>query len=227
MDNQLDKIRKAYDLTVTQYRNGMNPLENVPEEIKNSDFFKSLASGSGQLSSGTADIKDFLAPEPGMRFLDAGCSGNLANYRPDRWPSTYYGVDISPALINAMKEFAERQKIQIGGLEVAEISKLPFEDDYFDIASIIGVLEYCTLEYIGTSLSEIKRVLKPGSRAVMDIPNEDHPHVTDMMKLEEFLERPNILKPRAEFKEMLSSLFSIERIDDSQVMIKYFVRSRI
>jgi ubiquinone/menaquinone biosynthesis C-methylase UbiE len=225
VDDQLDIIRRAYDLTVEQYRNGIDPLGNIPDEIRNSDFFTSFTSGSEQLNSSAADIREYLSPEPGMRFLDAGCSANLANHRLDKWPSTYYGVDISPALIEAMKRFAEQQKIRIGGLELADISNLPFDNCYFDIAAVIGVFEYCTIEYIRKALSELNRVLKPGSRLVLDLPNDEHPHFNDMLKLEEYLGRPNITKSRNEFEDILTSVFKIERTDDSKLTIKYFVRS--
>jgi len=168
MDEQLDRVRRAYDLTVKQFRNGTDPLANIPDELKNSPFFRSMVVERDFLNSAAADVREFLAPEPGMKFLDAGCSANLVNYRLDKWPSTFYGVDISPALINAMKGFVNREKITIGGLEVAEISRLPFDDNFFDIATVIGVLEYCTLEYIGTALAELNRVLKDGSLAVLD-----------------------------------------------------------
>ena len=124
-----------------------------------------------------------------------------------------------------MRNFVKRQKVSIGGLEVAGISKLPFDDNSFDIAAVIGVLEYCTLDYIGTSLVELNRVLKSGARLVLDIPNRDNPYVADMQKLEEYLGRPNFIHPRAKFEELLVPLFSTERVDDSRVMIKYFVRA--
>lgn len=224
MDEQLDRVRRAYDLTVEQYRNSINPLDSVPEAIKNTDFYKSLASET-DLNSGSPDIRDYLSPESGMRFLDVGCSANLANYHLGDWPSTYYGVDISPALIDAMKEYAGLREIQIGGLYAADISLVPFENDYFDITAAIGVLEYCTLEYIQLAIREIHRVLKPGAKAVIDIPNSNHPHAADMQKLEEYLERPIFLHPRDEFENILKPLFRIEKTDDSKVMIKYFVRS--
>jgi hypothetical protein len=36
MNDQLGRIRKAYDLTVAQYRQGIDPLVQVPEAFKNS-----------------------------------------------------------------------------------------------------------------------------------------------------------------------------------------------
>jgi SAM-dependent methyltransferase len=225
LDKQLETIRKAYDLTVEQHGKGINPLDDVPEEIKNSPFYKSLLSNSCALNSAACDIKDYLAPRPGMRFFDAGCCANIANYRLDEWPSTYYGVDISMALIGTMKDFVTRRRLFIGGLHVADISKLPFDDSFFDIAAVIGVLEYCTLEYIRASLRELNRVLKPGARAVLDIPNQNHPYISDMVKLEEYLGRRIFVHPRSQSKNLLAPLFSIERMDDSRVMIKYFVRN--
>jgi SAM-dependent methyltransferase len=225
MDEQLDRVRKAYDLTVKQYRNGIDPLGNLPDEIKNSPFFKSLAVEKDFLNSAAADVREYLTPQSGMRFLDAGCSANLVNYRLDGWPSAYYGVDISPALIGAMREFVEREKIKIGGLEVTDISNLPFDDNFFDIAAVIGVLEYCTLEYIGKALAELHRVLRSGAPAVLDIPNRDHPHTGYMQKLEEYLERPIFIHPRADFEALLTPLFLTDHIDDSRVMLKYFLRT--
>jgi hypothetical protein len=59
---------------------------------------------------------------------------------------------------------------------------------------------------------------------VFDIPNLTHPYVETMFRLEECLGRPNIPKDREQFEDVVQPLFKIERIDDSQVMVKYFVR---
>lgn len=160
-----------------------------------------------------------------MRFLDAGCCANLANYRLDKWQSIYYGVDISPNLIDAMRNFVKQKNISIGGLWVADITKLPFEDNFFDIAAVIGVFEYCTLEYIKESLVELNRVLKPKAKLVLDIPNLEQPDINLMFKIEEFSGRPNIPNSKSAFGKILKPLFTIERIDDSRMMIKYFVRA--
>lgn len=225
MDKRLRQVRKAYDLTVEQYRKGIDPMLNIPQELKETAFFKSFSSGESSTNSATADIRDYLQPEPGMKFLDAGCSANLVNYRLDRWPSTYYGIDFSPALINAMKAFVSSHNITIGGLQVAELALLPFEDSYFDIAAAIGVLEYCSLPYIRKSICELHRILKPQGRAVLDIPNRHHPFACDMNRLEKFMGRPNILHSRSKFELALSGYFHIDTVDDTQIMLKYFVRT--
>ena len=161
-----------------------------------------------------------------MAFLDAGCGADLEAHGFHNWPSTFYGVDISTALIDRMKEFVQRNKLRIGGLYVAEIVDMPFEDNYFDIALLIGVLEYYPLEYTRMAVEEIHRVLKPSAKLVVDIANLRHAHVALMFKLEEYLRRPNVPKSRQDFEKLLKPLFSIDNVDDSKVMLKYFVRNK-
>jgi ubiquinone/menaquinone biosynthesis C-methylase UbiE len=225
---QVEKIRLAYDLTVEQYNKGIDPLEKVPEEFKNSADFKAFmkAAGPSLTGSNAPGNKEYLIPKKGMAFLDAGCGANLAVYGFYKWLSTFYGVDISPALIDTMQKFVKKNKIQIGGLYVAEIIDMPFEDNTFDIALLIGVLEYYSLEYTKKALEEMNRVLKPDAKLVVDIANLMHPHVDIMFKLEEYLKRPNIPKSREDFEKILKPLFSIDKIDDSKVMLKYFVHNR-
>jgi SAM-dependent methyltransferase len=225
MDKHLEKVRQAYDRTVEEHRKGLNPLRNVPGELRKTAFFQSFSSGTSTFNSGSPDIREFLLPEQGMKFLDAGCSANLVNYHLYEWPSTYYGIDISPALIAAMQRFAAAQQFSIGDLKVAQIARLPFPDDFFDIATVIGVLEYCRLPYVRKALKELARVLKPGARMVLDIPNRHHPFARDMARLEKFLERPNFLHMRSRFETALSASFRTDKADDSGIMIKYFVRS--
>jgi SAM-dependent methyltransferase len=223
MEQQLEQVRQAYDLTVDQYRSGTDWLAQVPEAFKNSPEFQALM--QEPCNSSAPENRQYLDPQPGMRFLDVGCCANLANHRLDQWPSTYYGVDISPALIEAMQGFVANHQISIGGLHVAEVADLPFETDFFDIADVIGVLEYCTLDHTERALAELNRVLKPGAKMVVDIPNLAHPLVETMFQLEDYLGRPNVPKPQAAFERLLTPLFAIDRVDDSHVMLKYFVRA--
>ena len=221
MKDALAQISKAYDKTVEQFYQGVHPHDSVPEEFRNSPEMKTFM--QQRCSSAEPANKAYLDPQPGMKYLDAGCCANLANYRFDLWPSVYYGVDVSGELIKAMKSFAAANEISVGGLEVAELSSLPFEDDFFDIATMIGVFEYYPIEYIQRSLTEIHRVLKSGANVIFDIPNLSHPCVETMFKLEAYLGRPNVPTDRAAFEKIMPPLFAIHQIDDSKVMLKYFV----
>lgn len=225
VNEALERIRRAYDLTVEQYEKGEDPLAKVPDDFKNSPEFKEFINAPAGCNSADPRIEQYLSPSAGMRFLDAGCSANLANYRLDKWPSLYYGADISPSLIQAMRAFAERNRIRVGALEVADLSALPFDNDFFDIACVIGVFEYMPLGYIGRALHELSRVLEPKARVVMDIPNPAHPHYPLMLKLEEYLARPHVPCSRERFEETLEKHFTIERAADERVMITYFVKN--
>jgi ubiquinone/menaquinone biosynthesis C-methylase UbiE len=157
MDDQLKRIHRAYDLSVTRYLQNIDPFIDVPDEFKNSPEFKTFLQEGRECNGGAADIKKFLAPKSGMRFLDAGCGGGLAEYYLHDWSSEYNGVDISQKMIEAMREYVTRKKIAIGGLWVADLAKLPFENNFFDITMVIGVFEYYPQEYCRQSLAEIHR----------------------------------------------------------------------
>jgi len=226
---QLNKIRQAYDLTVEEYKNKIDPMDKVPEKFKKTMGFKKLMKDAEKFGgSGQLEDKKFLNPKKGIKFLDAGCCANLFIHRLDKWPSKYYGVDISPALIKAMKNFIKRKKLKIGGLYVANLAKLPFKDNFFDITSCIGVLEYFELPYIKKALKEFHRVLKEDSRLVLDMPNENYPHFKTMIKLEAYLGRSRGEVPsRTEFEKELKKYFAVTRIlsSKSRVMNEYFLRT--
>lgn len=226
--NQLNRIRSAYDTAVTDHKQGLDPWEGIPAEFLNSPEFKAFKKDADPKLTGSAarDIRRFLAPRRGMRLLDAGCCADLAAYRLDRWGSTYYGVDISPEIIREMKAFAEKENISVGGLEVAEITDLPYPDDFFDIALCIGVIEYVDLDYTRLSVRDLNRVLKKGGRLVIDIPNLGHPLVNVMFTLENFLGRPHIIKSHEEFERALVPYFETVKINNRYAMRKYLVRKR-
>lgn len=225
-NNQLKRIRSAYDEAVSDHKQGLDPWEGIPKEFLKSPQFNAFRKDADPKLTGSAagDIRTFLAPGPGMRLLDAGCCADLAAYRLDRWDSIYYGVDISPGVIREMKAFAEKENISVGGLEVAELADLPYPDDFFDIALCIGVIEYVDLEYTRRAVFELNRVLKKGARLVIDIPNLDHPLVNVMFTLENYLGRPHIIKSHEEFERALSPCFETVRINDRYSMRKYFTR---
>lgn len=225
---QLERIRKAYSSAIRDFLTGISPLSKVPKKFKRSKLFKAFLKKADPSTVGSAapDIKQFLQPVSDMKCLDAGCCANLATYRLDKWPSTYYGIDYSPIVIQEMKKFASINNLKLGGLEKAEIKELPYPNDFFDIAMVIGVFEYLPMDYSAQALKELFRVLKPGARMVLDLPNLAHPHIEIMFQLEEYLGRPNIPKSRAWFEQHLIPLFTIVNTKDTHVMLKYFVEKR-
>lgn len=225
VDKQLERISQAYDETIDQHNRGVDPLSAVPRDFKNSTVFLAFVEECKNCNMGNPEIREYLAPRTGMNFLDAGCGAGLLNYRLLDWPSLYHGVDLSPKLIEAMRGFVKREGIKIGGLWLSDLSSLAFPDGFFEIAACIGVLEYYGLPYISPALAELNRVLKPGARLVLDIPNHEHPHYAIMIKLEEYLKRPHVSFPRPEFEKIAGKYFEPEKINDTQVMIKYYLKA--
>lgn len=223
--NQLKRIQKAYDATLTDHRDGIDPWAGIPKEFINSPEFQAFEKDADPALTGSQapDIREFLDPQPETCLLDAGCCSNLASYRFDTWPSMYFGIDVSPALLAAMLAFADENKLSIGGLTAAQITDIPFPDDFFDIAMLIGVLEYVNLEYTQRSIKELHRVLKPSAKLVLDIPNLDHPLVNVMFTLEDYLGRPHIIKSHDSVEKALVPFFEVKRIDSAHSMRKYFV----
>jgi SAM-dependent methyltransferase len=113
--------------------------------------------------------------KPGFRVLDIGCGSGrhaCAFYaREDLW---VIGADLSPDdLVAAGKNLAFHDEIgEAGGgrwdLAAADITRLPFPDDFFDIVVCSEVMEHVPDEK--KAASEIARVLKPGGQLAASVP---------------------------------------------------------
>jgi SAM-dependent methyltransferase len=226
-DDQIEIIRNAYNRTVDNYNNGIEDENQLPDEFKNSEKYKHFKRTLKSFESGSAvsKIKKFLDPQKGKNLLDIGSGINFITKKLHEWPSIYYGIDISPKIIQVSQNIVDQNNLEIGGLFVAEAAKLPFENDFFDICSIVGVLEYYDIHYIRKVFREIYRVLRPNSRMFADTLNFNHPDCETMIEFEGFLGRTRKNVPVArEFEKELNKLFSIEEVDETSLMRGYFVK---
>jgi len=108
-------------------------------------------------------------PCPGNIGLDLCCgSGDLAQLLARRVGATgqVYGVDFSPAQLAIAHQRTEREypPPPISWVE-ADALNLPFEDNYFDCATMGYGLRNVT--DIPRCFSELYRVLKPGAKAAL------------------------------------------------------------
>ena len=134
------------------------------------------------------------------------------------------GVDGDPKIIEIAKSKSRDANVRVK-FDQAMATKLPYANASFDRVLSTLFFHHIVLDAKSIALCELHRVLKPQAKMVLDIPNPDHPHVNTMLKLEKYLGRPNVLKPRSSFEHMLLSFFVIDHADDSRVMIKYFLRT--
>ena len=99
------------------------------------------------------------------KLLDIGCAeGRLLKWAEKRGYETY-GVDISEFAVRKLSQ----QKLSQSKLFVADLSSLPFADNYFEIITCFDVLEH--LEHPAVGLREISRCLKEQGMFVMSVPN--------------------------------------------------------
>src|SRR5436853_1031794 len=95
------------------------------------------------------------------RILDVGC-GTGANLQMLAQHGAAEGVDVSPEALEFCRA-RELSKVKLGPAEA-----LPFEDASFDLVTGLDVVEHLDDDVAG--LNEIRRVLRPGGRALLFVP---------------------------------------------------------
>jgi methionine biosynthesis protein MetW len=104
------------------------------------------------------------ALEGARSCLDVGCGNGATTglLLRERCPG-YVGVDVSEEAVRAARGRG------LAATRVSDASDLPFEDDSFDLAVCIEVLEH--LFDPRAAVEEIARVVRPGGRVVVSVPN--------------------------------------------------------
>lgn len=119
------------------------------------------------------DIVEKLVQEwqPG-KILDIGC-GNCRNLLPfARAGFECHGIDFSHKMIEIAKESCKKNGAKVK-LEVAYADELPFENATFNYIITIAVIHHLdTKEKRIKAVEEIKRVLKPGGKALILVWNK-------------------------------------------------------
>jgi SAM-dependent methyltransferase len=106
-------------------------------------------------------------PASGGEILDVGCGAarNSMQFRR-RGANRVIGIDISRPMIDEAKKVLDEAFLH----NLSE--PLPFSDHRFDLVYCAMVLEHL-FDYMGP-LKEMKRVLKPGGRILVEVPNVNY-----------------------------------------------------
>lgn len=101
-------------------------------------------------------------------ILDIGCHGGTFTERLLKKVQTkkVYGIDISSPAIKLAK-----RRLPFGSFQVADVAKLPFENNFFEAAFCLEVLEH--IDDPVKALKEVKRVLKKGSKLYILVPSDN------------------------------------------------------
>ncbi len=229
MEKHIELVAKSYDKAIEFGRKGIDLYKNLPDYITddiNYPLFLKLETEGSLSDSGRQEIKDFLSPNKDMKFIDLGCCLNLMFRDYDKWPSLYYGVDISTKTIELLQEFVSSRDIPIGGLFCGSMHQTPYPDNFFDIGSCIGSLEYFEKDFIEKAVMEFHRIIKPLGKFVLDIPDVGSPEFQITMKIEEYLGRTDRFYMSIQaFEDLLRACFKIEEKEKVGPMIQYFLQS--
>lgn len=116
-----------------------------------------------------AAIKDLLDGLKYNSLVDVGC-GDGGLYKLVNGNCRYTGLDISPTQLSSFRNWLKKNNISNNSkLVKADITKMPFGDNTFDIALACDVLEH-VLDPV-RAMKEIKRVVKKDGN-IISIPNE-------------------------------------------------------
>jgi len=115
----------------------------------------------------TAPIRDrlcqYLPPAAwGKRILDVGCGAGLALDYAREFGWQTYGIDVDEAAV-------ARARARGHEARVGEVGDLPYSSEFFDVVRIWHTLEH--LPHPLVTLREVHRVLKPGGRLWLEVPN--------------------------------------------------------
>jgi SAM-dependent methyltransferase len=109
------------------------------------------------------------APLHGTRILDVGCGLGLYVQRFRALSDQVYGVDVDADKVQEASR-------TLPNIAEAPAERLPFPDGMFDVLLSHEVLEHVTDE--DAALREAVRMLKPGGRLVVFVPNRLYPFET-------------------------------------------------
>ena len=128
---------------------------------------------------------EHLPPLAGLRVLKTDLWDEAKNTRILAWASRQgaraYGIDISePTVIQARGAFDAGRGARRGLRgTVGDVRDLPFRDASFDAIYSMGTIEH--FSETERAIQEMARVLKPGGRAIVGVPNRYDPFLRPLV----------------------------------------------
>ena len=127
-------------------------------------------------------FRDYFAPLEGLKIFKTDLWDEARNTRILAWArrqgARTYGIDISePTVVRARAAFAPAPNDLRGA--IADVRQLPFRAESFDAIYSMG-----TIEHFGETehaVEELARVLRPGGRAIVGVPNRHDPFLRPLL----------------------------------------------
>lgn len=100
----------------------------------------------------------------------------------------------------------------------------PYTENFFDIGACIGSLEYFEKDFVDQALAEAHRIMKPGGKYILDIPDVGSPEFQITAIIEEYLVRTDRYNISSyDFETMLVPYFEVVKKEKMGPMVQYFL----
>ncbi|MFJ4235075.1 class I SAM-dependent methyltransferase [Serratia nevei] len=119
-------------------------------------------------------LAQLLEPHADARLLDLGCGAGHASFTAAARVAQVVAYDLSAQMLAVVEQAAAEKGLSNIQLQQGVAESLPFEDAGFDL--VISRYSAHHWHDVGQALREVRRVLKPGGRAIfMDVVSPGHP----------------------------------------------------
>lgn len=104
------------------------------------------------------------------RSLDIGCGCGVYSKELERMGFETFGVDVSSEMIEECRKHLSIPEAEFGKrFMTADVERLPFEDESFDLVLSVGVFGYLLKD--DDAMNEIVRIVKPGGYFFLSVQN--------------------------------------------------------
>ncbi len=125
-------------------------------------------------------FREHLPDLPGLRVFKTDLWDEAKNTRILAWASRLgaiaYGVDISPPTVAKARLAFDEHGLRAA---VSDVRELPFREGSFDAIYSMGTIEH--FDETEQAVLEMARVLKPGGRAIVGVPNRHDPFLRPLL----------------------------------------------
>lgn len=159
---------------------------DLPAEVEAMPIFHDWSSGRLAART-TSPFWELTTPRKNDRCLDIGCGVSFLIYPWCDWNAYFYGQEISGVAQQVLNTRSPQLNSKLfKGVVQAPAHRLDY-DVQFDLAIATGVSCYYPVDYWGTVMAAVRRVLKPGGLFVFDAVNADQELAENWAILETYL----------------------------------------
>ena len=167
-------------------------------------------------------VVELAEPRPSDLVLDVATAAGHTAFAIAPHVRGVVGIDIAPQMLAEAAKLRARNGLTGVHLAQASVYAMPFAEGAFDVVTCRRAAHH--FEHIGRALAEMRRVLRPGGRLVIDdrgVPEDDFVDAT-MNRLDTLHDASHVREYRqSEWREMLAQAgLAIE-------VVEGFVRHRL